>query len=239
MENYIIRSKARRQLKDRMGLAVRTILLSTILLNIVNVMLDITDGNILPFYILFAIGYLFISAPIQAGRCKFLLNMVQGKEEPKLLDLFSQFNIFLKVFAMGLIIFIMEAVIMLIPMLIIFITKGSLIEGVMNVKLSVSSVSLIFISSLAVSIFLLIIQIIYSQINYIMVENPEIKIIECMNRSRKMMNGVKFKYFKLQLSFIGWWIFSIFTLGIAALWVNPYVMLANTNFYEEIKNRIS
>ena len=49
MENYIIRSKARRQLKDRMGLAVRTILLSTILLNIVNVMLDITDDNILPF----------------------------------------------------------------------------------------------------------------------------------------------------------------------------------------------
>ena len=46
------------------------------------------------------------------------------------------------------------------------------------------------------------------------------------------------KYFKLQFSFIGWWIFSIFTLGIAALWVNPYVMLANTNFYEEIKNRI-
>ena len=43
MENYIIRSKARRQLKDRMGLAVRTILLSTILLNIVNVMLDIID----------------------------------------------------------------------------------------------------------------------------------------------------------------------------------------------------
>ena len=71
-----------------------------------------------------------------------------------------------------------------------------------------------------------------------MVENPEIKIIECMKRSRKMMKGVKFKYFKLQFSFIGWWIFSIFTLGIAALWVNPYVMLANTNFYEEIKNRI-
>ena len=80
MENYIIRSKSRRQLKDRMGLAVGTILLSTILLNIVNVMLDITDDNILLFSLLFAIGYLFISAPIQAGRCKFLLNIVQGKE---------------------------------------------------------------------------------------------------------------------------------------------------------------
>ena len=119
MENYIIRSKSRRQLKDRMGLAVGTILLSTILLNIVNVMLDITDDNILLFSLLFAIGYLFISAPIQAGRCKFLLNMVQGKEEPKISDLFSQFNIFLKVFTMSLIIFIFQSLIMLISILII------------------------------------------------------------------------------------------------------------------------
>ena len=157
MENYIIRSKARRQLKDRMGLAVGTILLSTILLNIVNVMLDITDDNILLFSLLFAIGYLFISAPIQAGRCKFLLNMVQGKEEPKISDLFSQFNIFLKVFTMSLIIFIFQSLIMLISILII---KGSLPADVMSIKLSVSSITLIFMILLAISIFLFFIDII-------------------------------------------------------------------------------
>ena len=151
MENYIIRSKSRRQLKDRMGLAVGTILLSTILLNIVNVMLDITDDNILLFSLLFALGYLFISAPIQAGRCKFLLNMVQGKEEPKISDLFSQFNIFLKVFTMSLIIFIFQSLIMLISILII---KGLLPADVMSTKLSVSSITLIFMILLAISIFL-------------------------------------------------------------------------------------
>lgn len=233
MENYIIRSKSRRQLKDRMGLAVGTILLSTILLNIVNVMLDITDDNILLFSLLFAIGYLFISAPIQAGRCKFLLNMVQGKEEPKISDLFSQFNIFLKVFTMSLIIFIFQSLIMLISILII---KGLLSADVMSTKLSVSSITLIFMILLAISIFLFFIDIIYSQVNYIMVEEQEIKVIECMKKSRKMMKGFKFKYFKLQISFIGWWIFSIFTLGIATLWVNSYSMLANANFYEEVKN---
>lgn len=167
MENYIIRSKARRQLKDRMGLAVGTILLSTILPNILNLMLDITDNNILLFSLLFAIGYLFISAPIQAGRCKFLLNMVQGKEEPKISDLFSQFNIFLKVFTMSLIIFIFQSLIMLISILII---KGSLPADVMSIKLSVSSITLIFMILLAISIFLFFIDIIYSQVNYIMVE---------------------------------------------------------------------
>ena len=171
MENYIIRSKARRQLKDRMGLAVGTILLSTILLNIVNVMLDITDDNILLFSLLFAIGYLFISAPIQAGRCKFLLNMVQGKEEPKISDLFSQFNIFLKVFTMSLIIFIFQSLIMLISILII---KGLLPADVMSTKLSVSSITLIFMILLAISIFLFFIDIIYSQVNYILVEDQEI-----------------------------------------------------------------
>ena len=170
MENYIIRSKARRQLKDRMGLAVGTILLSTILLNIVNLMLDITDDNILLFSLLFAIGYLFISAPIQAGRCKFLLNMVQGKEEPKISDLFSQFNIFLKVFTMSLIIFIFQSLIMLISILII---KGLLSADVMSTKLSVSSITLIFMILLAISIFLFFIDIIYSQVNYIMVEEQE------------------------------------------------------------------
>ena len=236
MENYIIRSKARRQLKDRMGLAVGTILLSIILPNIVNLMLDITDDNILLFSLLFAIGYLFISAPIQAGRCKFLLNMVQGKEEPKISDLFSQFNIFLKVFTMSLIIFIFQSLIMLISILIIIIIKGSLPADLMSIKLSVSSITLIFMILLAISIFLFFIDIIYSQVNYIMVEEQEIKVIECMKKSRKMMKGFKFKYFKLQISFIGWWIFSIFTLGIATLWVNPYSMLANANFYEEVKN---
>lgn len=237
MENYIIRRKARKQLKDRMGLAIGTILTSTILLNIVNVTMDITGHNSLPFYILFVIGYLFISAPIEAGRCKFLLNMVQEKEEPKVWDLFSQFDIFLKVFTMRLIIFTIEVIVTIIPILIIFILTKSLFLDVINLKLSISNISLICAIVLAISISLLVIQILYSQINYIMVENPEIKVIECMNKSRKMMRGVKFKYFKLQFSFVGLWILSVFTLGIASLWINPYSMLANTNFYEELKNK--
>ena len=134
---------------------------------------------------------------------------------------------------MSLIIFIFQSLIMLISILII---KGLLPADVMNTKLSVSSITLIFMILLAISIFLFFIDIIYSQVNYIMVEEQEIKVIECMKKSRKMMKGFKFKYFKLQISFIGWWIFSIFTLGIATLWVNPYSMLANANFYEEVKN---
>ena len=105
---------------------------------------------------------------------------------------------------MSLIIFIFQSLMMLISILII---KGLLPADVMNTKLSVSSITLIFMILLAISIFLFFIDIIYSQVNYIMVEEQEIKVIECMKKSRKMMKRFKFKYFKLQISFIGWWIF--------------------------------
>ena len=120
-------------------------------------------------------------------------------------------------------IYIINTIIFIVSLLIIFIAGNK-------------DNNIIFMILLAISIFLFFIDIIYSQVNYIMVEEQEIKVIECMKKSRKMMKGFKFKYFKLQISFIGWWIFSIFTLGIATLWVNPYSMLANANFYEEVKN---
>lgn len=239
MENYIIKSKARKQLKERMGLAVGTILLSTILLNIINVTLNISEDKFIVFSLFFVIGYLFISAPIEAGRCKFLLNMVQGKEEPKTMDLFSQFHIFIKVFLMGIIKFTMQSVFLLIPVLMILLKSPSFFEGISEGYLSIGYITLISVISLVISVVVLIIQIMYSQVNYILVENSEMNPIKCMKESRKVMKGYKFKFFRLQLSFIGWWLLSGLTLGILALWVNPYAMLANTNFYEQLKTEIA
>jgi uncharacterized membrane protein len=45
------------------------------------------------------------------------------------------------------------------------------------------------------------------------------------------MNGHKWEYFVLYLSFLGWFILSGFTMGILDLWVLPYYNLALANFY--------
>ena len=42
------------------------------------------------------------------------------------------------------------------------------------------------------------------------------------------------KMINLYLSFIGWWILAIFTLGIAMLWIGPYWSYAKTELYKEI-----
>lgn len=75
----------------------------------------------------------------------------------------------------------------------------------------------------------------YSQVAFILRDNPEISENAAIEKSMAMMLGHRWQYFKLQLSFIGWWLLVIVTLGVAALWVQPYVCAACANFYEELK----
>ena len=46
------------------------------------------------------------------------------------------------------------------------------------------------------------------------------------------MTGKRGKLFCLQLSFIGWAILAVFTLGIGYLWLIPYVQIAIIAFYK-------
>lgn len=57
---------------------------------------------------------------------------------------------------------------------------------------------------------------------------------ECMAESEQMMKGRKADLFALDLSFIGWYFLSVFTLGILYLWVNPYTRMSRVVFYENI-----
>lgn len=49
------------------------------------------------------------------------------------------------------------------------------------------------------------------------------------------MDGYKMKLFLLDLSFIGWMILSILTLGIGLLFLQPYMNTARAAFYEDLK----
>ncbi|WP_169922428.1 DUF975 family protein [Lactobacillus terrae] len=58
-----------------------------------------------------------------------------------------------------------------------------------------------------------------------------------INESRKLMNGHKWEYFVLQLSFLGWFLLSILTLGIGFIWLTPYINATNANFYDNLKSK--
>lgn len=83
----------------------------------------------------------------------------------------------------------------------------------------------------------IILSIMYSQVYYILAENTEIGIVECLKKSRIMMQGRKWDYFVLMLSFILWGILTTVTCGIAGLYVIPYYEATITNFYLDINNK--
>ena len=58
--------------------------------------------------------------------------------------------------------------------------------------------------------------------------------LDCITESRRMMDGHKWEYFVLQLSFIGWGILSVLTLGIGFLWLNPYMNATYAAFYDNL-----
>ena len=74
----------------------------------------------------------------------------------------------------------------------------------------------------------------YSQAFYVMAENPALGSGDCIERSKAMMNGNKWKLFCLQLSYIGWFFLTLVTLGIAGLWMSPYMEVAQAFFYRDV-----
>lgn len=76
----------------------------------------------------------------------------------------------------------------------------------------------------------------YSMIYLVMLDNPEITIMGALNESKRIMEGHKLQYFKLLLSFLGWIVLGIFTLGILYVWLIPYMNVVQCNFYNQIKN---
>lgn len=69
---------------------------------------------------------------------------------------------------------------------------------------------------------------------YIAIDNEDMTAKDSVNKSMELMDGYKWKLFCLVLSFIGWSILCVFTLGIGNLFLTPYMQVSLVCFYENI-----
>ncbi len=74
----------------------------------------------------------------------------------------------------------------------------------------------------------------YSQAFFLINDDNKLDPKVALVKSETMMNGHKGELFVLQLSFIGWGILSVLTLGIGYLWLMPYMMTTFANYYENL-----
>ena len=99
-------------------------------------------------------------------------------------------------------------------------------------------VMVLSVIGLYVSIIWMIIRgLLYSLAYYVAIDNPEITTKQAVEESEKMMKGNRGKLFLLNLSFIGWGILAIITIGIGSLWLLPYMIFSEIIFYQMLKSK--
>ena len=80
----------------------------------------------------------------------------------------------------------------------------------------------------------IIMAIAYSQAYFLMLDDPDLGAMDALDLSKQLMKGRKWDYFVMLLSFLGWFLLGILTLGILFLWIDPYVLQTLAGYYNEV-----
>ena len=89
--------------------------------------------------------------------------------------------------------------------------------------------------------FVFIIPGIYVSFSYALVfhvkkDHPDFTWRECLDESERLMEGNRWRLFKLNFSFMGWALLGgLLFFGVGTLWVTPYIQTSFAIFYEEVK----
>ena len=73
----------------------------------------------------------------------------------------------------------------------------------------------------------------YRMAKFLLIDHPEMGVMECIRTSKQMMKGHKWECFVLDLSFIGWWLLTaIPSVGYAvSVWTTPYINTTYVLYY--------
>lgn len=122
-------------------------------------------------------------------------------------------------------------------------TKVSIIEVLKktNFKVFVTYVLKNLVASVIISLWTLLFIVpgviksfSYLLVPYIAIDRPELGIFETLKESERLMYGNRFGAFNMLISFIFWYISIPFTLGLSALYVQPYTSLAVICLYNDL-----
>lgn len=102
-----------------------------------------------------------------------------------------------------------------------------------------NSLAWLIIPALIGFVILMIKSYAYSQTSFILFdrikEGKDTNPFDIIKESVQLMQGKKFDFFILKLSFLGWLLLIPLTLGLAGIYVIPYVWAADTVFYAQLK----
>ncbi len=232
------RTEARRKLSGKWGKAVCIVLAYMALAFVVGFIEGLFPESMEE---IFGLVNTIINVPLSFGLVFAFLKLFNG-EDVKAFDFatlgFSNFGkswgvafqIFLKM--------ILPEIAVIVAFVIIMV--GGVSMGLMAFSTQSSGASAFSMFMLLIGVILLVASIVwlitksyyYQLAILVAIDNPDMSGADAVEESQRLMTGKRASLFCLELSFIGWAILSVATMGIGFLWLIPYVHLAKIAFYK-------
>lgn len=188
---------------------------------------------------LISLAFTIINTPIAFGLVICFIKLKRGEDVSAfdfLNDGFSRFgrawgialNTFVKLL-IPILCLVALVVLLIIAFAVPFLNSGSTLGIIFLVAIAV-----LYIASIVYIVSRSLLYVLAYMIGY---DEPELSSKACVEKSAELMKGNRGNYFLLELSFIGWAILSVLTLGIGYLWLAPYMSVASVCFYDRIIGR--
>ena len=77
----------------------------------------------------------------------------------------------------------------------------------------------------------------YSQVFYLLLEEPELSVVAAVKKSRAIMAGRKRELLFLHITFIPWYLTVTFTAGFSLVFILPYVLLTLAGYHDMLMEK--
>lgn len=223
-----IRQEARKSLTGKWGKAALATLVFFVIDYVITIVLNLVPA-------IGAIASTIISVPLSFGFIVVVMAKLKRGEEISYIEFFKNgFDKFAKVWQVTLWIFVK----MLAPIVVAIVGAVVMTSGVTMSVAESSTGSVLTILGVVVYLVGIIWAIpraySYKLALYIINDNPDMLAKETVEKSAEIMNGHRWEFFWLQLTFIGWAFLACLTFGIGMLWLIPYIQVSTVAFYDNL-----
>ncbi len=230
MDNGKIKATARKRLEGNYSVVVLSLLLFMVLGGCCSFIALAVNASWISSLLMFIVVSLLVM-----GFIGIILNISRGKKV-SLDDLFSQTDFFGKYIIITILLGLAGFIIWLLG----YLSFKSLLmiilyQAELNLFLAILLVIFGLLLTVAIILVGIYIAISLSQTYFILYDEPELNVMRVLEKSFDMMENYILEYFILVISFIGWAILGIFTLGILYLWLTPYMLVSLAIFYDKVR----
>lgn len=178
-------------------------------------------------YFIAAILVSLVSCILQAGQIKMHLNKARNQNY-QISDIFGQFRCRPDRFIVATVLVGLLVLACLLPLLI-----ATFLVFVVPTP-SIASIVIITAIGLICIFAEIYVALRFSQFLIILADNEDLSAIEGLKQSWRLMSGKVGRLFYIGLSFIGITLLATLSFGIAYLWIQPYMIQTQVQFYMDI-----